>query len=177
MVDGAPAYATSRVAPDHQEDPNGLRFPRPNGRAARRRRSQENYQIREIADMVLAVVPGSRVTYAPGGAPDPRCYRVNCDELARTLPSFQPRWTVRDGVSELYEAYRREELAYDSFAGPGSRYLRIAQLQRLKSNGLLDDELRWTARPAAVESVGEPMMAAAARRRGAAWKMVLLCGS
>jgi nucleoside-diphosphate-sugar epimerase len=130
-------------------------------------RSQENYQIREIADMVLAVVPGSRVTYAPGGAPDPRCYRVNCDEIARTLPSFQPRWTVRDGVSELYEAYRREELTYDSFAGRGSRYLRIAQLQRLQSNGLLDDQLRWTTPPAA-ESVGEPMVAAAARRWGAA---------
>ena len=93
--------------------------------------------------MVLAVVPGSRVTYAPGGAPDPRCYRVNCDELARTLPAFQPRWTVGDGVRELYEAYRREELTYDSFAGHGSRYLRIAQLQRLQSNGLLDDQLRW----------------------------------
>jgi hypothetical protein len=33
--------------------------------------------------MVLAVVPGSKVIYAPDGAPDLRCYRVNCDEIAR----------------------------------------------------------------------------------------------
>src|SRR6185436_3420465 len=95
-------------------------------------RTQENYRISEIADMVLAVVPGSRVTYAPGGTPDPRCYRVDCDELARTLPAYQPTWTVRDGVRELYEAYRREGLTYDSFVGAGSRYLRIKHLQRLQ---------------------------------------------
>jgi nucleoside-diphosphate-sugar epimerase len=117
-------------------------------------RSQENYQIREIAEMILAVVPGSRVTYAPGGTPDPRCYRVNCDELARTLPSFQPRWTVADGVRELYEAYRREDLTFDTFVGAGSRYLRLKQLQRLKERGLVDDQLRWISGVVAAPSVG-----------------------
>jgi nucleoside-diphosphate-sugar epimerase len=105
--------------------------------------SRENYQIREIADMVVETVPGSRVTYAPGGGPDPRCYRVNCDEVARTLPAYTPRWTVRDGVRELYEAYKRHGLTFDTFAGPGSKYLRIRQLQRLQSSGQLDDQLRW----------------------------------
>lgn len=124
-------------------------------------RTQENYQIRDIAEMVLDVVPGSRVTYAPGAGPDPRCYRVNCDELARTLPSFVPRWTVRDGVRELHDAYRREGLTYDSFAGAGSRYLRIRHLQRLQSRGMVDDELRWTVH-ARVEAVDRE--AAAARR-------------
>src|SRR6185503_9061078 len=37
-------------------------------------RTQENYQIRQIADMVREIVPGSRVTYAEDGGPDPRCY-------------------------------------------------------------------------------------------------------
>ena len=93
------------------------------------------------------------VTYAPGGTPDPRCYRVNCDELARTLPSFQPRWTVADGVRELYEAYRREDLTFDTFVGAGSRYLRLKQLQRLKERGLVDDQLRWISAGVAAPSV------------------------
>jgi len=108
-------------------------------------RTQENYQIREIADMVREVVPGSRVTYAEGGAPDPRCYRVNCDEIAWTLPAFQPRWTVRDGVRELYDAYRANNLTFDAFAGATSRYLRIQQLQRLLGEGRIDNHMRWTA--------------------------------
>jgi nucleoside-diphosphate-sugar epimerase len=129
-------------------------------------RSQENYQIREVAEMVLSIVPGSRVTYAPGGGPDPRCYRVNCDEIAWTLPAFQPRWTVRDGVLELYEAYRRNGLTYESFAGAGSKYLRIKQLQRLQANGLVDDDLRWTAGRGADPSVGEQAVVAAIAQSG-----------
>jgi nucleoside-diphosphate-sugar epimerase len=108
-------------------------------------RSEENYRISDIADMVLAVVPGSRVKYAPGGGPDPRCYRVDCSKLAATLPSFRAKWTVPDGVRELYDAYQRYGLTYDEFAGDGSRYLRIKHIQRLQEAGRLDVNLRWTA--------------------------------
>jgi nucleoside-diphosphate-sugar epimerase len=108
-------------------------------------RSSENYRISEIAEMVLAVVPGSRVTYAPGGGPDPRCYRVDCEKIASTLPAFKPRWTVPDGVRELYEAYRQHGLTYDEFVGDRSRYLRIRHIQRLQAAGRLTSELRWTA--------------------------------
>jgi nucleoside-diphosphate-sugar epimerase len=52
-------------------------------------RSEENYQIRGVAAMAEEIVPGSRVKYAEGGGPDLRCYRVNCDKIARTLSEFQ----------------------------------------------------------------------------------------
>lgn len=107
-------------------------------------RTSENYRISEIADMVLAVVPGSKVTYAPGGGPDPRCYRVDCEKLAATLPAFKPKWTVPDGVRELYEAYSRHGLTLDEFVGTGSRYLRIRHIQRLQQAGRLTGDLRWT---------------------------------
>ena len=107
--------------------------------------SRENYRISEVADMVLAVVPGSRVTYAAGGGPDPRCYRVDCTKIARLLPSFRPGWTVPDGVRELYDAYRRHGLTYEEFVGSQSRYLRIKHIQRLQQAGRLDRDLRWTA--------------------------------
>jgi nucleoside-diphosphate-sugar epimerase len=106
--------------------------------------STENYRISEIAEMVRAVVPGSRVSYAEGGGPDPRCYRVDCSKIAAVLPSFKPAWTVPDGVRELYDAYRAHGLTYDEFVGEGSRYLRIRHIQRLQKAGLLTDELRWT---------------------------------
>jgi len=112
-------------------------------------RSQENYRISEIADMVLDIVPGSRVTYAQDGGPDPRCYRVNCDEIARVVPAFQPRWTVRDGVRELYEAYTKNGLTLENFEGAKSRYLRIKHLQRLLSGARVDDQLRWKSGVAA----------------------------
>jgi nucleoside-diphosphate-sugar epimerase len=106
-------------------------------------RSQENYQIREIADMVAAVVSGSKITYAPGGGPDPRCYRVNCDKIARALPNFHPKWTVPAGVEQLYQAYRRYGLKHQDFVG--ERFLRIKHILELQRQGLVDGSMRRVA--------------------------------
>ena len=101
----------------------------------------ENYRVREVAEIVEQVVPGSTVEYAPGASPDLRNYRVDFSRIARELPGFQPRWTVRAGVEELYEAYTRHGLTEQEFLSP--RYLRIRTVLGLKAAGRLDDELRW----------------------------------
>ena len=66
-------------------------------------RTDENFRVSEVADMVRAAVPGSEVIYAEGGGPDPRCYRVNCDKLPRLVPEYRPRWTVEMGIRQLFE--------------------------------------------------------------------------
>jgi nucleoside-diphosphate-sugar epimerase len=104
--------------------------------------TEENYRISELADIVVATVPGSRIEYASGGGPDKRCYRVNCDKIRRVLPGFRPNWTARKGAQELYDAYRAAALtAQDLERG---RYLRINHIQRLLKAGQLDTSLRWT---------------------------------
>jgi nucleoside-diphosphate-sugar epimerase len=105
-------------------------------------RTEENYQIRDIAAMVEDIVPGSRVKYAEGGGPDLRCYRVNCDKIARTVPGFRPKWTVRQGIEQLYKAYKGHMLTLEEFTG--ERYIRIKQLKSLITNSRLDPTLRWT---------------------------------
>ena len=104
-------------------------------------RSEENYQIRDLADMVQQIVPGSRVKYAEGGGPDPRCYRVDCGKIAALLPQFQPQWNVRRGMEQLYEAYRRHGLTREQFLG--EKYLRIRHILKLQQQGKLDARLRW----------------------------------
>jgi nucleoside-diphosphate-sugar epimerase len=109
-------------------------------------RNDENFRIREIADIVAEVVPGCRVEYAPGGGPDLRCYRVNFDKINRLVPAFLPQWTARKGAQELYEAYRSIGLtAADMENG---RYVRISEIRRLQIAGQLDDSLRWSNRTA-----------------------------
>jgi nucleoside-diphosphate-sugar epimerase len=105
-------------------------------------RTEENYRVRDLADMVRQVVPGSEVEYAAGGGPDPRCYRVDCGKIAERLPAFRPQWSVRRGIEELHDAYRREQLGTDTFLG--SRYLRIKRIAELQGSGRLDTSLRWT---------------------------------
>lgn len=104
-------------------------------------RTDENYRIRDLAAIVAETVPGCRVEYAPGGGPDKRCYRVNCDKIRRLLPAFRPQWTARLGAQELYETYRAVNLTYEDVAC--GRYIRISQIKRLRKEGRLDASLRW----------------------------------
>jgi nucleoside-diphosphate-sugar epimerase len=104
-------------------------------------KTEENYQIRDVAQMVGEVVPGATIKYAEGGGPDPRCYRVDCGKIAGMLPEFTPQWTVRRGIEQLYQAYKANGLTVDEFLG--SKYSRISHIKNLQSRGLLDAELRW----------------------------------
>jgi nucleoside-diphosphate-sugar epimerase len=107
--------------------------------------TSENYRISELADIVVETVPGSRVDYAPGGGPDKRCYRVNCDKIHRVLPSFRPQWTARRGAQELYDVYRDAGLTLEDVER--GRYVRISQIQRLMKAGKIDASLCWTEAP------------------------------
>jgi nucleoside-diphosphate-sugar epimerase len=109
-------------------------------------RNEENFRIRELADIVAQVVPGCQIEYAPGGGPDRRCYRVNFDRIGRVLPAFRPQWTAERGAKELYHAYQRAGLVAADLEN--GRYLRIAEIRRLQNSQLLDDELRWVETPA-----------------------------
>jgi len=105
-------------------------------------RNEENYRVRDLGTLVEQVVPGSKVRYAEGGGPDPRCYRVDCGKLMRTLPEYRPQWTVRQGMEQLRDAFARNGLTRDEFLG--DRYFRIKRLRALQSAGFIDESLRWT---------------------------------
>jgi hypothetical protein len=92
---------------------------------------------------VKALVPESRIRYAEGGGPDPRCYRVDCGKIAAALPRFRPQWTVARGMDELYARYKHDGLTIEDLSG--AKYLRIKKIQSLVNEGRLNDELRWTA--------------------------------
>jgi len=104
-------------------------------------RTSENYRVRDLADLVQALVPGSRVRYADAVGPDPRSYRVDCSKLEQTLPDYRPTWTVERGIRELRDAFTRRGLTKSEFLG--DRYLRINQIQRLQRTGRLSADLRW----------------------------------
>ena len=102
-------------------------------------RTEHNYRIREIAQIVAEVVPGCRIEIAPDAEPDKRSYRVDFEKIARVLPEFEPQWDVRKGAEQLYAAYRSSRLTLDELEG---RYQRISHIKTLMREGLLDDNLR-----------------------------------
>jgi nucleoside-diphosphate-sugar epimerase len=108
-------------------------------------RTEENYQIRDIAKVVEETVPSSTVEFASGAGPDTRCYRVDCSKIQRVLPAFQPQWDIRKGAAELYRAFSNTNLTVDDFEGV--RFKRISHLRKLIADGDVDKTLRWAHQP------------------------------
>jgi nucleoside-diphosphate-sugar epimerase len=104
-------------------------------------RNDQNFRIRELADIVEETVPNCKIIYAKDAGPDKRCYRVDCTKAAQKLPEFKPQWDARRGARELYEAYKQVGLRLEDFEGP--RYKRIDHIKMLISSGRLDDRLTW----------------------------------
>jgi nucleoside-diphosphate-sugar epimerase len=104
--------------------------------------TEENYTIREVAE-IISDVTGAPASFADGsGEPDTRSYRVDCSKLARVLPHAATQWTVRRGAEELARAYAEWGMTYEDFTGP--RGLRIKRVRELQDAGRLDGDLRWT---------------------------------
>jgi nucleoside-diphosphate-sugar epimerase len=104
--------------------------------------TEENYRIRELAEIVKETVPGCRIQFAEGAGPDKRCYRVDCSKIRRVLPAFQPQWNARVGAQQLYNAYREVGLTLEDLEGP--RFMRIRHVKKLHDAGQLDSSLRWS---------------------------------
>jgi nucleoside-diphosphate-sugar epimerase len=101
----------------------------------------ENYRMSELAELVHQVVPNTEIEYADDAGPDKRCYRVDCNRIARLIPAFKPQWTALRGAHELYEVYQQVGLKLEDFEGP--RYKRIDHIKQLLHSERLDASLRW----------------------------------
>ena len=105
-------------------------------------RSDQNYRIKEIAEIVKDTVPNCELAFAADGGPDTRCYRVDCSKIARVLTEFKPQWDAPKGAMQLYKAFVQNDVKLEDFEGP--RYKRIDHITQLMSSGKLDNSLRWT---------------------------------
>ncbi len=101
----------------------------------------QNYQIKEIADLVASVFTDCRLSFGDS-AGDNRSYRIDCDKIHSVLPGFSCDWDARLGVRQLYDVFARVQLAGETFTGRDHNRLR--QLQYLLDTGQVDADLFWT---------------------------------
>ena len=117
--------------------------------------NEQNYQIREIAQIVADAVPGATTSFGPPN-PDHRSYRVSFDKIGGVLPAFECAWDARTGAAELAAVFAAIGLDEGQFNG--RPFTRLEQLQHLLDTGQLSRDFRWiradAAQPASVEPVG-----------------------
>ena len=104
-------------------------------------RTDENFQIRQIAECLAKVFPGCDVSFGRTDA-DQRSYRVNFDKMSREVPGFSCDWSLDRGAVQLRELYERVRLTDEMF---GFRaFTRLEQLKYLVKAGQIDAQFFWT---------------------------------
>jgi nucleoside-diphosphate-sugar epimerase len=119
--------------------------------------NDENYRVREIAEMTAAAFPGAETSFGPAGH-DGRSYRVSFDKIASVLPAFRSQWTAAKGAAELREIFERVQMTGDTFNFRA--FTRLAQLKHLLETKQLDEWLFWNKPTSAQEAtVDKPTFA------------------
>jgi nucleoside-diphosphate-sugar epimerase len=101
---------------------------------------EQNYRIREIAEIVGSEFPGCELSFGASHG-DNRSYRVSFAKIRKHLPGFVCRWRARDGARQLHRIFERIDMTAATFAAPP--FTRLAQLRYLCETRQLDAELRW----------------------------------
>lgn len=101
-----------------------------------------NYRVRELAEAVAEVIPGTRIRVNANASPDRRSYQVDFSLFRSLAPAHQPRVPLRQSIEAI-----RDGLLRVGFADPGfrdSEHIRLRVLERHVQAGRLTGDLRWT---------------------------------
>ena len=102
--------------------------------------TEQNYTIKEIAEIVANVFPGCRVSFGQQGA-DNRSYRVSFAKIKSQLPGFVCEWDARRGAQQLHDVFQRIDMTADVFNSRG--FTRLKQLEYLMRTQQIDQDFYW----------------------------------
>lgn len=100
----------------------------------------DNYQVREIAQIVANVYPGCELAFGPAGG-DNRSYRVSFAKIHEQLPGFQCSWDAHKGARQLREVFDR--IGIDRAIFDARPFTRLKQLKYLIASRQIDERFFW----------------------------------
>ena len=87
----------------------------------------ENYQVRNVADQVKALIPAAKITYTGEVGNDPRNYRVKFDLLNTLLPDFKLQYDLAAGMEELHR--KLVDHGFNKKDWDGDQFVRLRTLK------------------------------------------------
>ena len=117
--------------------------------------NQQNYQVREVAEIIADAFPGCRTQFGDSSG-DHRNYRANFDKIREYLP-FETRFDVARGAQQLLDVFRAVDMSTELFESRG--HTRIKQIQHLISTGQIDARFFWVHQPTPADTGAEPAAA------------------
>ena len=90
--------------------------------------NEENYQVKDVADIVQQLIPSAKIVFTGEVGNDPRDYRVNFDLLGKVLPDFELEYSLLSGMKDLFEKLKSIHFSEKDF--DGERFTRLKLLRR-----------------------------------------------
>ncbi len=90
--------------------------------------NEENYQVKDVADIVQQLIPSAKIVFTGEVGNDPRDYRVNFDLLRKILPDFELEYSLLSGMKDLFEKLKSMHFSEKDF--DGERFTRLKLLRR-----------------------------------------------
>ena len=87
----------------------------------------ENYQVKDVADLVQELVPDATIVFTGEVGEDPRNYRVKFDKLGEVIPGFKLEYTLKEGMKELFTKYKEHNFNKEDFEG--EQFVRLRTLR------------------------------------------------
>lgn len=89
--------------------------------------NEENYQVRDIGNLIQEVMPKAKIVYTGEVGSDPRDYRVKFDLLNELVPDFKLDYTLKAGIAELHKYFIEKKFQLTDFTG--DKYVRLRVLK------------------------------------------------
>lgn len=89
--------------------------------------NKENYQVKDVADLVQKHLPDANIVFTGQVGEDPRNYRVKFDKLNQLLPDFELEYTLESGMDELFGKYKAHNFTKADFEG--EQFVRLKTLR------------------------------------------------
>lgn len=103
--------------------------------------NSENFQIKDIAELIKKIKPNCKIIYTGEHNSDSRSYKVSFDKIKNELPYFKPNWNLEKGIENLFSEFENYKLDKKKFLG--RYFIRVKQLNYLIKNKKIDNNLYW----------------------------------
>ncbi len=103
--------------------------------------SEQNYRVRDIAEIVSDVFPGCELSFGQSSG-DNRSYKVSFEKINNKLPGFACEWNAERGARQLHDVFSSINMDVETFTGRG--HTRLSQLQHLINTHQVDEKLFWS---------------------------------
>ena len=102
--------------------------------------NEDNFSVREIAEMVEEIVPESKIEFSEDASKDSRSYKVNFDKIKNQL-GFKTDWNLKEGVKQIYEILKKKNFSEVDFKDKD--FHRMANIKWLIEQEKIDNNLRF----------------------------------